>query len=192
MTDLLLLALGASLVNAHLLTGAARTCPLVGIAGRYDVTVALSMTSALLAIVAVPLALALARGTLASAAPGATALLFITLVVALALALDAWLRSRRPVIHGRLGAFLPVAALNGALPGLALLPAIAGREPLDALLVAIPALALFGVAPVCVAGMQVRIAAADAPAAFRGLPLAFLTAGLVALALTGLGGWVAR
>lgn len=190
MTDLLLLALGASLVNAHLLTGAPRACPLVGIAGRFDVTVSLSMTSALLAIVAVPLAIA--GGTLTSARTSATALLLVALVVALALALDAWLRSRRPVIHGRLGAFLPVAALNGALPGLALLPAISARAPLDALGVAIPVLVLFGVAPVCAAGMQVRLAAADAPAAFRGLPLAVLTAGLVALALTGLGGWVAR
>jgi electron transport complex protein RnfA len=190
MTDLLLLALGASLVNAHLLTSAPRACPLVGITGRFDAAVALSMTSALLAIIAVPLALA--GSALTPPSPGATALLLVALVVALTFALDAWLRSRRPVIHGRLGTFLPVAALNGALPGLALLPAISARAPLDALGVAIPVLALFGVAPVCVAGMQVRLAAADAPAAFRGLPLAFLTVGLVALALTGLGGWVVR
>ncbi|MFO1408532.1 MAG: Rnf-Nqr domain containing protein [Steroidobacteraceae bacterium] len=190
MTDLLLLALGASLVNAHLLTGVPRACPLVGLAGRFDTTVALSLATALLTSLSLPLALA-AVATVPRL-PGSPALPIVLLEVALALALDGWLRLRRPLLRARLGLFLPVAALNGALFGLAVLPLVQGRTPLDALGVVTAAAAIYAVAPVCVAGLQVRLAAADVPVGFRGLPLAFLTAGLVALALAGVGGWAAR
>lgn len=190
MTDLLLLSLGASLVNVHLLTAVPRSCPLVGLAGRFDVTVALALAAALFTSVAGPLALAAAA--VIPALPGAPALPLVVLEAGLALAADTWLRLRRPVLHARLGAFLPVAALNGALLGLALLPLVSGRAPLDALGAALPVALVFSVAPVCTAAMQVRLAAADVPAAFRGLPLAFVTAGLAALALAGLGGWITR
>ena len=73
-----------------------------------------------------------------------------------------------------------------------MLPLVSGRAPLDALVVALPVAFVFSVAPLCTAAMQVRLAGADVPAAFRGLPLAFVTAGLAALALAGLGGWTAR
>lgn len=190
MTDLLLLALGASLVNAHLLTGVPRLCPLTGLVGRFDATVALVLTTLMLAAFAGPFAYALAPAMPATSS--GPALVPALLVVAGALAIDGWLRVRRPVVHGRLGALVPMAAINATLLLLALLPTLAGRGPLDALAASLPVAAMYALAPVCLAGMQVRLAAADAPAAFRGLPIAFVTAGLVALALAGLGGVLGR
>jgi electron transport complex protein RnfA len=46
----------------------------------------------------------------------------------------------------------------------------------------------FGLALLAFAGLRERLDSADLPAAFRGTPIALLTAGLMALAFMGFGG----
>lgn len=193
MTDLLLLAIGASLVNAHLLTGTAGMCPLAGVSSRFQVTTVLSLATLLVVAVAGPVACALHVAVLAPAGLATlTPLALVVLVVAATGVLSAWARVRRPALYGLLGGLPPIVGANGALLGIALLPIVHGRAPQDAVVLATSAALVFGLVAPCADGVRERLAAADVPMAFRGLPLVVVTAGLVALALIGFAGIVTR
>jgi electron transport complex protein RnfA len=193
MTDLLLLAIGASLVYAHLLTGTAGMCPLAGVSSRFQVTTVLSLATLLVVAVAGPVAYALHDAVLVPAGLATlTPLALVVLVVAATGVLGAWTRQRRPALHGLLGGLPAIVAANGALLGIALLPIVRGRAPLPAMILATCAALVFGLVAPCADGLRERLAAADVPLAFRGLPIVLVTAALVALALMGYGGIVTR
>lgn len=189
MTDLLLLALGTVLVANHLLTETRGLCPLAGVSGRVEASATFAI--AMLLVVALSAALAIAgAGLFADSAALDTlkSLALVGLVVATTLALDAWLRARHPLRRSLLGALPALAALGAAATVVALAKLTAGRAPLEALALALPAAFLIGAAPLVATAIGERLAASDLPRAFRGLPQLFVTAGLAALALAGYAG----
>ena len=193
MTDLLLLALGTVLVANHLLTETRGLCPLAGVAGRVETSLVYALATLLLTALAAALAIAGARLLSGSAALETLRPLGLSsLVVATALVLDRWLRARQPLRRGLLGALPALAALGAAATLLALAKLTAGRPPLDALAVALPAALVIGAAPPVAAAIGERLAASDLPRAFRGLPQLLVTAGLAALALAGYAGMLSQ
>jgi Na+-translocating ferredoxin:NAD+ oxidoreductase subunit A len=189
MTDLLLLALGTVLVANHLLTESRGLCPLAGVAGRIEASTVYALGVLLLVAVAAAIAFAGARLFAGSAALDTLVpLALAALVVATALALAAWLRTRHPMRRDLLGALPWLAALGAAATLVALSRLTAGRPPLEALALALPAALVIGAAPAFATAIGERLAASNGPRAFRGLPQLLITAGLVALALTGYAG----
>jgi electron transport complex protein RnfA len=83
-------------------------------------------------------------------------------------------------LRGRLGLLLPSALLNCAVLGAGLLAA--GRGAVGSLAVGAAAAAGYLLAAVVFAGLRERLDREWAPRAMRGLPIALLTAGLMALA----------
>ena len=189
MTDLLLLALGTVLVANHLLTETRGLCPLAGVAGRVEASATFAIAMLLVTALSAAMAIAGARLLTGSAALETLAPLALSgLVVVTTLALDAWLRARHPLRRGLLGALPALAALGAAATLVALSRMTAGRPPLEALALALPAALLIGAAPLTATALGERLAASDLPRAFRGLPQLFVTAGLAALALAGYAG----
>ncbi len=189
MTDLLLLALGTVLVANHLLTETRGLCPLTGVAGRVEASATFALAMLLVVALSAALAVAGSRMYTGSAALDTLKPLALSgLVVATALALDAWLRARHPLRRSLLGALPALAALAAAATLVALAKLTAGHSPLEALSLALPPALLIGAAPLCATALGERLAASDLPRAFRGLPQLFITAGLAALALAGYAG----
>ena len=188
MTDLLL-ALGTVLVANHLLTETRGLCPLTGVAGRVEASATFALAMLLVVALSAALAVAGSRMYTGSAALDTLKPLALSgLVVATALALDAWLRARHPLRRSLLGALPALAALAAAATLVALAKLTAGHAPLEALSLALPAALLVGAAPLCATALGERLAASDLPRAFRGLPQLFITAGIAALALAGYAG----
>jgi electron transport complex protein RnfA len=100
--------------------------------------------------------------------------------------LAVWVRATSEQLHRLLGAFLPLVAVNAAVLGVAALEFGYGRVPQASLAQAATAATGFGLALVLFVVLRERVAAADAPHAFRGAPLLLVTAGLMALAFMGL------
>lgn len=189
MTDLLLLALGTVLVANHLLTETRGLCPLTGVAGRVEASAAFAIAMLLVTALSAALAIAGARLLTETAAiETLKPLALVGLVVATTLALDAWMRTRHPLRRGLFGGLPALAALGAAATLVALSKMTAGRPPLEALTLALPAVLVIGAAPLTATALGERLAASDLPRAFRGLPQLFVTAGLAALALAGYAG----
>jgi electron transport complex protein RnfA len=97
-------------------------------------------------------------------------------------------RASSPLLHELLGVFLPLITTNCAVLGVALINLERQHGFVESLVFGAAAAAGFGLALLAFAGLRERMETTDVPAAFRGTPIALVTAGLMALAFMGFGG----
>ena len=190
MSELLLIALGAALVNNFVLVQFLGVCPFVGGSQRVEGAIGMG----------------LATGLMLTITAGATQLveryllqpygleylrLFAFLIATGAVAGLTELAIRRfsPVLQRVLGLYIPLVATNCAVLGLALINATASRSFVAALFYGTGAALGFGLALTLFAGLRERVATADVPIAFRGAPITFVTAGILSLAFMAFAGF---
>jgi electron transport complex protein RnfA len=94
-----------------------------------------------------------------------------------------------PLLERVLGAYVPLVASNCAVLGVALLNATASRSFVAALFYAAGATLGLVLALTLLAGLRERLGYADVPMAFRGPPIAFVTAGILSLAFLAFAGF---
>lgn len=93
-----------------------------------------------------------------------------------------------PGLRGAVNELLPLAAVNSAVLGGALLWAEARSTFGEAVLSAVLLGAAYTVTAVLLASVQGRLIFSDCPRAFKGAPIALVTAGLLAMAFMGFAG----
>lgn len=193
MTDLLLLAIGASLVNNFVLTSFLGLCPFVGVSGRFEAAAGMALATLFVMTLASGLGYAAFHWLLDPLGLGyLRTLVFILLIAAVVQLTELVVRATNPLLHELLGVFLPLIATNCAVLGVALLNLDRHHDLLESLVYGASAAAGFGLALLLFAALRERIDGGDAPLAFRGAPLALVTAGLMALAFMGFGGLGSR
>lgn len=189
MTDLLLLALGASLVNNFVLTNFLGLCPFVGASRRYEAAAGMALATLFVLTLASGASYAAYHWLLEPLGLGyLRTLVFILLIAAAVQFTELLIRATSPLLHQLLGVFLPLITTNCAVLGVALLNLERQHGLLESLVFGAAAAAGFGLALLLFAALRERIDAGDVPAAFRGAPIALVTAGLMALAFMGFGG----
>ena len=127
--------------------------------------------------------------------------MFILVIATLVQLVEMFLRARVPALYDALGIYLPLITTNCAVMGVALLNttdapaeiAAIGRESFTAGLViaswrGICAGVGFGVAMLLMSGVRERMAHLNVPAPLRGIPIAFIATGLMAMAFLGFTG----
>jgi electron transport complex protein RnfA len=193
MTDLLLLAIGASLVNNFVLTNFLGLCPFVGVSGRFEAAAGMALATLFVMTLASGLGYAAFHWVLDPLGLGyLRTLVFILLIAAVVQLTELVVRATSPLLHELLGVFLPLITTNCAVLGVALLNLDRHHDLLESLVYGASAAAGFGLALMLFAALRERIDSGDAPAAFRGAPIALVTAGLMALAFMGFGGFGSR
>lgn len=193
MTDLLLLAIGASLVNNFVLTQFLGLCPFVGVSRRFEAAAGMALATLFVLTLASGASYAVWHWILEPLGlEYLRTLVFILLIAAVVQVTEMLVRASSPLLHELLGVFLPLITTNCAVLGVALLSLERQHGLVESLVFGAAAAAGFGLALLAFAGLRERLETADVPAAFRGTPLALITAGLMALAFMGFGGLVAR
>jgi electron transport complex protein RnfA len=189
-SELLLIALGAALVNNFVLVQLLGVCPFVNGSQRVEGAIGMG----------------LAMGLVLTLASGATQLvdryllrpyelqylglfaLLAAIGVAVAVA-ELAIRRFAPVLQRVLGLYIPLVTANCAVLGVALINTAASRSFVAALFYGAGAALGFGIALTLFAGLRERVAAADVPVAFRGAPITFMTAGILSLAFLAFAGF---
>jgi len=191
--DLLLLALGASLVNNFVLTQFLGLCPFVGVSRRFEAAAGMALATLFVLTLASATSYLAWHWLLEPLGLGyLRTLVFILLIAAVVQATEMLVRASSPLLHELLGVFLPLITTNCAVLGVALINLERQHSFVESLVYGAAAAAGFGIALLAFAGLRERMETADVPAAFRGTPLALVTAGLMALAFMGFGGLVGR
>jgi electron transport complex protein RnfA len=191
--DLLLLALGASLVNNFVLTQFLGLCPFVGVSRRFEAAAGMALATLFVLTLASAASYLAWRWLLEPLGLGyLRTLVFILLIAAVVQATEMLVRASSPLLHELLGVFLPLITTNCAVLGVALINLERQHGFVESLVYGAAAAAGFGFALLAFAGLRERMETADVPAAFRGTPIALVTAGLMALAFMGFGGLVGR
>ena len=193
MTDLLLLALGASLVNNFVLTQFLGLCPFVGVSRRFEAAAGMALATLFVLTLASGASYAVWHWILEPLGLGYLRILvFILLIAAVVQVTEMLVRASSPLLHELLGVFLPLITTNCAVLGVALLNLERQHGFVESLIFGAAAAAGFGLALLLFAGLRERMDTTDVPAAFRGTPIALVTAGLMALAFMGFSGLVGR
>jgi electron transport complex protein RnfA len=193
MSELLLLALGASLVNNFVLTYFLGLCPFVGVSRRFEAAAGMALATLFVLTVASGLSFVAEHWILEPL--GLTYLrtiVFILLIAAVVQLTELLVRATSPLLHELLGVFLPLITTNCAVLGVALLNLDRGHGLLESLVYGASAAAGFGLALLLFAALRERLDTSEVPRLFQGAPIALITAGLMALAFMGFGGIGAR
>ena len=193
MTDFALFLVGAVLVNNFVLVQFLGLCPFMGVSSRLESALGMAMATTFVLTLTSTCTHLVFRYVLAPLGlEYLQTISFILVIAAVVQFTEMFVRKTSPLLHELLGVFLPLITTNCAVLGVALLNLERQHGLVESLVFGAAAAAGFGLALLAFAGLRERLETADVPAAFRGTPLALVTAGLMALAFMGFGGLVGR
>lgn len=189
MTEIVAIVVGAALVNNFVLVRFLGLCPLLGTGSRLDDAVGMSAATTLVLTATAVLTWLLDDFLLIPLDLGFLRIIVFIMVVAAVVQLtELIVRRTSPLLHRRLGIYLPLITTNCAILGVALLNAGTARHLGQAIALGLGAGLGFGLVMVCFAALRERLEAAPVPAAFRGAGIALVTAGMMSLAFIGFAG----
>lgn len=196
------IAFSAIFVSNFVLARFLGLCPFIGVTQRTESAVGMGaavtfvmflasfVTTLLYRLVLLPNDLVLALKT-----P-----MFILVIAALVQLVELFMRAKLPALYQALGIYLPLITTNCAVMGVALLnttdaPAEFADLTLTRALMAaswrgICAGLGFTLAMLLMSGVRERLARVDVPVPLRGIPIAFICTGLMAMAFLGFTGMV--
>jgi electron transport complex, rnfABCDGE type, A subunit len=115
---------------------------------------------------------------------------FILVIAALVQMVEIILKKVSPSLYQALGVFLPLITTNCCVLGVAILVIQKDFSLLACVVYAISTALGFTLALVVFAGIREQLARTELPVAFRGIPIALISAGILAMAFMGFSGIV--
>ena len=189
MKELLIIAIGSALVNNVVLSQFLGICPFLGVSKKVDtaagmggavvfvITIASFVTGLIYKFILSPLGFKYLQ-----------TIVFILVIAALVQMLEIILKKIAPALYSALGVFLPLITTNCAVLGVAILVVRNGLNLGESLVYAFATAIGFTMAISIFAGIREQLARTDVPAAMRGVPIALICAGLLAMAFMGFSG----
>lgn len=113
---------------------------------------------------------------------------FILVIAGLVQFIEMFLRKFIPSLYSSLGIFLPLITTNCAVLGAAIVNIENGYDFIHSVVFGFSSAIGFTMAIVIFAGVRVRLALSEPPKPFKGMPIALITAGLIAMAFMGFSG----
>ncbi len=114
---------------------------------------------------------------------------FILIIASLVQLVEIILKKMSPSLYQALGIFLPLITTNCAVLGVAILAVSTdGFGLMESTVYAIASAIGFGLALTIFAGIREQLDMMDVPEGMKGVPIAFVTAGILALAFMGFSG----
>ena len=117
-------------------------------------------------------------------------IVFILVIASLVQMVEIMLKKLSPALYQALGIFLPLLTTNCAVLGIAILLVQKEFSLGESVVFAASTAVGFSLALVLFAGLRERLELEDVPAAMKGMPIAILTAGILAMAFMGFSGLV--
>ena len=113
---------------------------------------------------------------------------FILVIAVLVQMLEIIMKKVSPALYAALGVFLPLITTNCAVLGVAIIVAQKNFGFLYSVVYAIATALGFALALAIFAGIRTQLELADVPRPMRGVPVALVTAGILAMAFMGFAG----
>ena len=182
--------LSTVLVNNFVLSQFLGLCPFMGVSRKIDTALGMGLATAFVLTLSAVSAYLLDTYILEPF--GLRYLRTIGFIVAIAVLVgltEMFIAKTSPVLHRLLGVYLPLITTNCAVLGVALLNANQQHNLLQSALYGFGAAVGFTLVLIIFAALRERLDAADVPAPFKGTPAALMTAGILAIAFMGFGGW---
>lgn len=191
MQELVLILVGAALVNNVVLSQFLGICPFLGVSRKINtaagmgaavmfvITIACAFTGVLYEFLLVPFELTYLN-----------TIVFILVIAALVQFVEMVMKKTMKGLYQALGVYLPLITTNCAVLGIALLNVQKEYSILTGIVSGFGTSLGFLIAIVILAGIRERCEDNDIPESFKGTPIVLVTAGLMAIAFCGFAGLI--
>ena len=189
MKELLIIAVGAAVVNNVVLSQFLGLCPFFGVSKKIEtaagmggavifvITLSSLVTSLIYQFVLSPLDMGYMQ-----------TIVFILVIAALVQFVEMFLKKVMPPLYNALGVFLPLITTNCAVLGVAVINVQKSYNVLQGTVNGFATAVGFTISIVLMAGLREKMEYNDVPKYFQGFPIVLLTAGLMAIAFFGFSG----
>ena len=189
------LTVGAVLVYNFVLSRFLGICPFLGVSKRLSTAMGMSGAVIFVMTLASFITTLLYRNVLQFSFGGEKidlvflqVLVFILVIAALVQLIEIMLQKLSPVLYQALGIYLPLITTNCAVLGAATISANNGYTVLESTVFGFFSGVGFALALLLFASLRERLELATPPEAFKGTPIALVTAGILAMAFVGFSG----
>lgn len=188
---IILIAIGAALVNNVVLSQFMGLCPFLGVSKKTETAlgmggavifvmfIASTVTSLIYQFLLVPTHLEYMN-----------TIVFILVIAALVQFVEMFLKKYSPGLYQSLGVFLPLITTNCAVLGVTLVNVQKSYGFIESVVNGVGTAVGFALAIVILASIREKIEYNDIPESFKGTPIVLLTAGLMAIAFFGFSGLI--
>ncbi len=189
--QLIVIALGSSLVSNVVLSQFLGLCPFLGVSKKvktaagmggaviFVITLASLVAGLLYEFVLVPLDMTFLK-----------TIVFILVIAALVQFVELFLKRYMKTLYQALGVFLPLITTNCAVLGVAITNVNLEYDLLTSVVNGFATSIGFAIAIIILAGIREKIEFNDIPKPFQGMPIVLVTAGLMAIAFCGFAGLI--
>ena len=187
----ILIIISAILVNNIVLTQFLGICPFLGVSKKIETAIGMTGAVAFVMVLATIVTFLIQHYILN---PLNIAYLqtitFILIIAALVQLVEIILKKVSPALYQALGVFLPLITTNCAILGVAILVIQKDFNLMEGVVYAFSNALGFGLALILFAGLREHIELQDVPKGLQGVPIALITAGILAMAFMGFSGIV--
>ena len=180
------IVIGAIFVNNVVLSQFLGICPFLGVSSKVETSAGMGMAVTFVMALATLVTWCIQQYILVPfGIEYMQTIVFILVIAALVQMVEIVLKKVSPSLYQALGIFLPLITTNCAVLGIAIITVQKNFDLLTGVIYATSIALGFALALVLFAGIRERLEVEDTPEAMRGVPIALVTAGLLAMAFMG-------
>lgn len=187
----LIIIVGAIFVNNIVLNKFLGVCPFLGVSNKVSTSVGMTGAVTFVMVLATIVTWLLQKFVLDAFNIGfMQTITFILVIASLVQMVEIVLKKISPPLYQALGVFLPLITTNCAILGVAVLAVQNEYNLVEGVVFAIANSIGFGLALIVFAGLREQLDLVSVPKGMRGIPIALVVAGLLAMAFMGFSGIV--
>lgn len=188
---LILIFIAAVFVNNIVLAQFLGICPFLGVSKKIDTALGMSAAVAFVMVLSTICTFLLQKYILDPLGLGfLQTLSYILVIAALVQMVEIVLKKVSPTLYSALGIFLPLITTNCTILGVAIIVIQKDFTLIESVVYALSTAVGFGLALTLFAGIREQLRFSDIPKAMEGMPIALITAGILAMAFMGFSGVV--
>jgi electron transport complex protein RnfA len=187
--EYVIIIISAVFVNNIVLIKFLGICPFIGVSNKVDTSIGMTGAVTFVMVIATIVTYLLQVYVLEPLnITFMQTITFILVIASLVQMVEIMLKKVSPSLYEALGIFLPLITTNCAVLGVAVLAVQNDYNLLESVVFAIGNAIGFGIALIVFAGIREQLELVNVPDAMKGVPIAFVVAGLLALAFLGFSG----
>ena len=180
------IVIGAIFVNNVVLSQFLGICPFLGVSSKVETSAGMGMAVTFVMALSAVVTWALQHFILVPfGIEYMQTIVFILVIAALVQMVEIVLKKVSPALYQALGIFLPLITTNCAVLGVAIIAVQKDFDLLTSVVYSTSIAVGFALALILFAGIRERLEVEDVPQGMRGVPIALITAGLLAMAFMG-------
>ena len=189
--EYVVIIVGAIFVNNIVLNQFLGICPFLGVSKKISTAVGMSGAVTFVMVIATIVTYLIQKFVLDIFGIGfMQTITFILVIASLVQLVEIILKKVSPALYQALGVFLPLITTNCAILGVAIMTIQKDYSLMEGVVFAIASSVGFGLSLVIFAGLREHVDIMKVPKGMKGIPIALLMAGILAMAFMGFSGIV--